>query len=508
MNNSHSSAYRIPGLARVLFIGIVALLATAPAAQAAYLNVKNFGAKGDGRTDDTAAIKAALKATKGRSDPVLYFPAGVYRYSKMPVVDSVHVEGAGPDKTILEFTNNKRSAWRMTGKSPEMQNVTIRPAKAPTKRSTIGETAGIDVMDATDFLINKVHVNGTASAGILVRNSRGSSDAPARITACKVKKTLADGIHLTGGSRYIDVERNQVNNTGDDMIAVVSYRENRVLTHNINITDNDVADQSWGRGITVVGGADVRIEGNTIRRSNGAGIYLASEDYYNTFGTFRVRVIDNLLERCGSLNHGGHAGIMLTGRDSPRGQDNRVCDITVAGNRVRDSRKSGIWCDKYSTAVDLLDNVVERSRTSGIGMGPNAVKITLAGNRIEGAGTNGISVLPGCDRVSLLDDNSIGGANRINNCGDFGIEVRAEGGRGALKLIGAQISKINKKGLSRRQAININGRSSGYAITVNDNRLHHDSKDRFQKMILSEVPMRQHKRNATVLSGGKPVFVD
>ncbi len=478
-----------------------------PAAQAAALNVKNYGAKGDGRTDDTVAIQAALKDAKGRADPIVYFPAGVYRYSKVPIVDSVHVQGAGPSSTIFEFTNNNRSSWRLTGDSPEIQNVSIRAASAPTRRSTIAETAGLDVTEARHFMIDKVNISGPASAGILVRNSGGNSTSSARITGCVVTKTLADGIHMTGGSSYITVDGNRVTNTGDDFIAVVSYRDNGVFTHNIKISNNVVNDQSWGRGITVVGGSDVVIDRNTIRRASGAGVFITSDEYYDTFGVFRVDVTNNVVSECGSSDGSGHAGIMTSGRLSPRGQDNRVCNITVADNTVTDSKKAGIWADKYSAAISMLRNTVQRSRTSGIGMGPNAVKVTLAGNRVDGAGSNGISVLQNCDRVSLLNDSNLGGSNTINNCNDYGIEVRGEGSTGALKIVGTQISDINRRSYSRRQAIQINGSSTRYAITVTDNRLHYGLGDRFEKMILSEFPMT-HRRNATIFDGGLPFFID
>jgi glucan 1,3-beta-glucosidase len=41
-----------------------------------FMDVKDFGAKGDGINDDTAAIKRALSSTAGSS--ILYFPAGSY----------------------------------------------------------------------------------------------------------------------------------------------------------------------------------------------------------------------------------------------------------------------------------------------------------------------------------------------------------------------------------------------------------------------------------------------
>ena len=46
-------------------------------------NVKNYGAVGDGKHDDTAAIEAALQAMQMSSrGGIIYFPAGTYRITK------------------------------------------------------------------------------------------------------------------------------------------------------------------------------------------------------------------------------------------------------------------------------------------------------------------------------------------------------------------------------------------------------------------------------------------
>jgi polygalacturonase len=61
--------------------GRLAALASPPTSQT-YLDVTSFGAKGDGRTDDTKAIQAALDTVaniNGLNQPVAVFvPPGVY----------------------------------------------------------------------------------------------------------------------------------------------------------------------------------------------------------------------------------------------------------------------------------------------------------------------------------------------------------------------------------------------------------------------------------------------
>ncbi len=59
----------------------------------AYVNVRSYGAKGDGATNDTAAIKKAINAAKSGGKTV-FFPAGLYNVnSTITVPAGVNIEG-------------------------------------------------------------------------------------------------------------------------------------------------------------------------------------------------------------------------------------------------------------------------------------------------------------------------------------------------------------------------------------------------------------------------------
>lgn len=65
------------------------------------LNVKQFGALGNGSADDTAAIILADTESRASGRP-LVFPAGAYMASQLPIKSGCRWIGAGRDKTIFK----------------------------------------------------------------------------------------------------------------------------------------------------------------------------------------------------------------------------------------------------------------------------------------------------------------------------------------------------------------------------------------------------------------------
>ena len=69
-----------------------------------YVSVKEFGAKGDGSTDDTEAIAAAIRAVKGMYHKgTVFFPAGTYVITQTIDLESgVNILGTGDGSVLLE----------------------------------------------------------------------------------------------------------------------------------------------------------------------------------------------------------------------------------------------------------------------------------------------------------------------------------------------------------------------------------------------------------------------
>ncbi|ADV84966.1 hypothetical protein AciPR4_4221 [Terriglobus saanensis SP1PR4] len=71
------------------------------------VNVVNYGATGDGRTDDTSATNAAMTACAGRTRPkdgcILYFPAGIYLTTGLSIQAFVNIKGDGWGTSVLRL---------------------------------------------------------------------------------------------------------------------------------------------------------------------------------------------------------------------------------------------------------------------------------------------------------------------------------------------------------------------------------------------------------------------
>ena len=92
------------------FVGEIRLYSTALAqASGKILNVKELGARGDGVTNDTAAIQAAINAaTKGAT---IYFPVGTYIVSDLKVNRSgLSFVGEGRESIIKQSAGANRIA--------------------------------------------------------------------------------------------------------------------------------------------------------------------------------------------------------------------------------------------------------------------------------------------------------------------------------------------------------------------------------------------------------------
>src|SRR5688572_28165644 len=81
-------------LATVLMVGMAVFVPGAESATQDHYSVLEFGAKGDGKTDDTGAFQKALDAAAAAGGGVVYAPRGNYFFSgHLNVPNAVTLKG-------------------------------------------------------------------------------------------------------------------------------------------------------------------------------------------------------------------------------------------------------------------------------------------------------------------------------------------------------------------------------------------------------------------------------
>ncbi|WP_241289763.1 right-handed parallel beta-helix repeat-containing protein [Burkholderia stabilis] len=299
--------------------------------------------------DQADTLQRALDAL--RPGQRLVFAPGRYVVGRSLVVKQAHVVLSGYGATLIAAVPEDQTI-EMRGAGTTI--VGFRLTGAGTTRLYTPESTKVDVTGRDVQVLDNVIDGG--GAGIFVF---GGTDVA--IVGNEVLSTLADGIHMTHGARNVLVQGNVVRGTGDDMIAVVSYREDGVLSRNVLITGNSLEGNTWGRGITVVGGADVTISNNIVRNVQvSAGILVAQEDSNGTYGASDIRIENNVITDIQTA----------TGRTDSRPLTQQgAIDISTWSGAV--------------TRVAVVGNRVSHARFDGIRLWGNVSGVRLAGNQLS-----------------------------------------------------------------------------------------------------------------------------
>ena len=332
-----NAALRLPVSTTVAAAGSAQLAAAATSSTSGStstsgaIDIRTTGAKCDGSFDNSGAIASAIAAAKVKGVAV-YVPAGVCAYGDVIRLDGVKLVGAG-DASVLYALNPSREAIFVFGNGAEVSLLKLSGRKA-TARQAAWEATRITLFGAANFVIDKVTIDGSAAAGIQTAKSTNNG----RITNNTVKNTLADSIHMTDKASYITLENNRIENSGDDGIAVVSYRNDGGLVNHITARNNVIVNNKWGRQMSVVGGAQVLYENNDLENNlaGAACLYIAQEASYSTYGAHDVVARYNTLKTCGGPVT-GHGAVMVFSD----GQEANT-NITLTRNDIVQNGQPGI----------------------------------------------------------------------------------------------------------------------------------------------------------------------
>ena len=135
-----------------------------------FINVKAYGAKGDGKTDDSSSIQAAIDYASSIGGGTVFIPVGTYIINTPLVCRSyVNIIGDSKYKSILKLKNNANCNILniSTGRGCTISDFTINGNKMNNQSSTY---YGISiVMDKEDFdllILNNLVIEAINGTGI------------------------------------------------------------------------------------------------------------------------------------------------------------------------------------------------------------------------------------------------------------------------------------------------------------------------------------------------------
>lgn len=140
------------------------------------ITVKQFGAKGDGTTDDTAAIQNTINAFPSGNCRIR-FPKGVYKVTSAITVANgrTHLEGDGIFATQILFVPTANGVcFQFTAGASVLYQTSLRDMTFYSNDSTYSKVA-IDLVDTSQFVLDNVSISGSIAVNGSVFWSGSSS---------------------------------------------------------------------------------------------------------------------------------------------------------------------------------------------------------------------------------------------------------------------------------------------------------------------------------------------
>ena len=293
------------------------------------VSVKDFGAVGDGATDDSAAINAALSG----GNKIVYFPPGTYYILAADIVVGSNTVIEGGFATIKY------------GKAPARPYITR-----------------LYVSNATNVAIRNLRIDGNISAwtnnSVYTVQIYDSTDVT--VTGCEIFNGIGSGVDVS-----------QSNNQG--------ATNKRILIDNNHIHHIGSAAiggfYAYGNGVSVTGGQDIVIRNNNIH------------DIYGVSGIDLEGLLQNNIQVVGNRiwnTTGNAAGIKLyfSGVDALSNyvviRDNILSSLSTDSSATAEP---AIWIQAGGRSVSVVGNKIYSANAGGI-LVQNGAELLVDGNTI------------------------------------------------------------------------------------------------------------------------------
>jgi len=367
------------------------------------INVMDYGAKGDGVTDDTDAIASAIKVCQPGG--TVFIPGGKYIIKNIACKSDISIKGEGR-ATVLSFDDNvtppsTKSYNCLTVKN--VSNVYISDLTMDGNRTN--NSASSSVVDADDSFncIAIIH-----SDHVVIDNVWGHSAGyhgvimvDAHHIEVKNSKFWDNGFRpIHGHSTVNDVKiiNNEVwaNGQGFEGVGHSAYDAIYFFddVHRLEISDNYIHDSTNIGGIQIGGNyvgdgdpsSDIMIVGNIIKNRN------LEDDTKSKYG---IHIMGDCVTNLSILNNSitGDRGIFMNNYHD-RGANKNV---SIIGNTIYNCKTYGIYVTEAYYDCIVSNNQIVGGTQAGIQIEKNE-KLTITGNVVVDY-ERGIHIKNGTDVV-------------------------------------------------------------------------------------------------------------
>ena len=380
------------------------------------IDVRIYGATGNGVTDDTADIQAAINMVNATGGGTVVFPAGRYVVSALQIRTSVSLVGRQGAVIVQEA-----SATQVLVAS-NVSNFKITNLAVEGIGGVAGATYeknGIYLDYCSDFQVTECHMSGLINAGMRLVNcvdftvannliddmtagagsdisitnyaagyAGGRTSERFTVENNRCLSTSATGIYLGGAVTDFSVVGNVC--SGHDRHGICQYQPQIEITG--TISGNICASNGWTGIYTNGQGASplchVTISSNAVRDCGGVEAtnrhFNAGISLYDVQGALVSGNTINNLPRSGEDDTVGTCGIILfdTGKN-----------VVIANNAIDTVSGDGILLERSCADSIVVGNSVLNATMNGICIGQNAYAadgISVNDNQVTGSGRSGI----------------------------------------------------------------------------------------------------------------------
>jgi hypothetical protein len=269
-------------------------------------------------------------------------------------VAGASVNGNG---ATLQATSDATSAVQVVADNVSVTNMTLAAPLSGTRYSSLDQHKL--VLQANGDSVSDVTITGSAAAGVFVDGA--SNFTLNRVT---VRNSRADGIHMSRGANNGQLNNVVTEMTGDDGIAVVSYR-NEPVCHDIVVNSPRVNGTTWGRGMSVVGGQNISYRNIAVSQSNAAGVYIASEgDPWYTLPVSKVDVTGGTVTGANTNPQVVHGAVLVYSGNANSGlSDVTISGLTISNTPTTAQRNVGIILDSGTLSRIAFNNIALQNTT-------------------------------------------------------------------------------------------------------------------------------------------------